>query len=159
MTPFVIGLVVSAALMHAVWNALLRIGADRLWTIVVMEHDIGDGCVASSVDAPDRPRRPSWPYIGLSVLLEIGYCLFLERAYRDGGLSQVYPIARGTSPLLVTLGAAALTGERLAPAVLVGVAVVSLGYNGAGVRRGSAQREIECGCCRHWSFHRGIHRR
>jgi drug/metabolite transporter (DMT)-like permease len=59
--------------------------------------------------------------------LQVSYCLFLVRAYREGGLAQVYPIARGTSPLLVTLGAVFVAGERLTPAALGGIALVSLG--------------------------------
>jgi drug/metabolite transporter (DMT)-like permease len=126
MTPFVIGLVLGAALMHAVWNALLRSGTDRLWLIVVM--NMTSAIVALPVAFISRsPSRMSWPYIATSVLLQIGYCIFLERAYREGGLSQVYPIARGASPLLVTLGAAVMTGERLQTSSLAGVAVVSLG--------------------------------
>jgi drug/metabolite transporter (DMT)-like permease len=73
------------------------------------------------------PARASWPCIGLSAALQVAYCLFLVRAYREGGLAQVYPIARGTSPLLVTAGAAVLAGERLTPTALGGVALVSLG--------------------------------
>jgi drug/metabolite transporter (DMT)-like permease len=126
MTPLVVGLILSAALLHASWNAILRGGADRLWSITVM-------CATSAVVALPflfflvLPARASWPCIGFSAALQVSYCLFLVRAYREGGLAQVYPIARGTSPLLVTLGAAVIAGERLTPAALGGVALVSLG--------------------------------
>ena len=126
MTPLVIGLILSAALLHATWNAILRGGADRLWSITVM-------CATSAVVALPflfllaLPARVSWPCIGLSAALQVSYCLFLVRAYREGELAQVYPIARGTSPLLVTLGAVFVAGERLTPAALAGVALVSLG--------------------------------
>jgi drug/metabolite transporter (DMT)-like permease len=126
MTPLVIGLVLSAALLHATWNAILRGGADRLWSITVM-------CAVSAIVALPfvfllaLPARASWPCIGLSAALQVSYCLFLVRAYREGALAQVYPIARGTSPLLVTLGAVFVAGERLTPAALAGVALVSLG--------------------------------
>lgn len=126
MTPLVVGLILSAALLHASWNAILRGGADRLWSITVM-------CAVSAVVALPflfflpLPARASWPCIGLSAALQVSYCLFLVRAYREGGLAQVYPIARGTSPLLVTLGAVFVAGERLTPAALGGVALVSLG--------------------------------
>ena len=126
MTPLVVGLILSAALLHASWNAILRGGADRLWSITVM-------CAVSAVVALPflvflpLPAQASWPCIGLSAALQVSYCLFLVRAYREGGLAQVYPIARGTSPLLVTLGAVFVAGERLTPAALGGVALVSLG--------------------------------
>jgi drug/metabolite transporter (DMT)-like permease len=126
MTPLVIGLILSAALLHATWNAILRGGADRLWSITIM-------CATAAVVALPflfflaLPARASWPCIGLSAALQVAYCLFLVRAYREGGLAQVYPIARGTSPLLVTLGAVFVAGERLTPVALAGVALVSLG--------------------------------
>jgi drug/metabolite transporter (DMT)-like permease len=125
-SPLVVALVLGAALLHATWNAVLRSGGDRLWSITVMSM------VSAAAAAPfalllARPAMASWPYIGLSAALQIGYCLFLVRAYRDGELAQVYPIARGVSPLLVTLGAAVVAGERLAPADLAGIALVSGG--------------------------------
>ena len=125
MTGLVAALVLSAALLHAIWNAILRGGADRLWSIVVM-------CATSAVVALpfvlvlSPPSRASWPFIGLSAALQVGYCLFLVRAYRDGGLAQVYPIARGTSPLLVTFGAAVVAGETLTATALVGVAAICM---------------------------------
>jgi drug/metabolite transporter (DMT)-like permease len=73
------------------------------------------------------PASPSWSYLVLSSLLQIGYCLFLVRAYRDGELSSVYPIARGSAPLLVTLGAALVAGELPNTVGLMGIACVSLG--------------------------------
>ncbi len=126
MTPIIVALILGAALMHASWNALLRGGADRLWSMTVM-------CAVSTLTALPflaflpPPARASWGLIALSSSLQIAYCWFLVRAYEHGGLAQVYPIARGTAPLLVTLGAALAVGERLAPAALAGVALVSLG--------------------------------
>ena len=126
MSALVVGLLITAAVLHATWNAILRSGADRLWSITVM-------CATSAVVALPflfllaLPARASWPCIGLSAALQVSYCLFLVRAYREGELAQVYPIARGTSPLLVTLGAVFVAGERLTPAALAGVALVSLG--------------------------------
>jgi drug/metabolite transporter (DMT)-like permease len=126
MTATVVILVLGAAILHATWNALLRSGADRFWSIVVMS------AVSASVALPftwllDAPFSASWPYIGLSAALQISYCLFLVRAYRDGDLGQVYPIARGSSPMLVTVGAAIFAGEKLDPIALTGVVMVSAG--------------------------------
>ncbi len=126
MTPLVVALILSAALLHASWNAILRGGADRLWSITIMS------ATSAVVALPflfllALPARASWPCIGLSAALQVAYCLFLVRAYREGGLAQVYPIARGTSPLLVSLGAIFVAGERLTLAALAGVTLVSLG--------------------------------
>jgi len=126
MTPIVIAVVLAAALLHASWNAILRGGADRLWSVTIM-------CAVSVIVALPflvllpPPARASWPCIGLSSALQVSYCFFLVRAYHHGGLAQVYPIARGTAPLLVTLGAAIVVGEKLTPAALAGVLLVSLG--------------------------------
>ncbi len=73
------------------------------------------------------PAASSWRYLGASALLQIGYCLFLVRAYRDGELTHVYPIARGTAPLLVTVGAALFAGESVGTAGALGVVLISGG--------------------------------
>ncbi|MGH7024778.1 MAG: EamA family transporter, partial [Caulobacteraceae bacterium] len=65
------------------------------------------------------------------------YCLALVRAYRDGLLAEVYPIARGSSPMLVTLGAFVFAHERLGLAELAGVALVSIGILGVAIGRGA----------------------
>jgi len=135
MTPAVIGIVLGAALLHAAWNALLRSGADRFWSIVVM------GVASASVALPltfilAAPARASWPFIGLSAFLQICYFVVLARAYREGELGTIYPIARGSSPMLVTLGAFVLAGEKLGPVALLGVAMVSFGIIGMTFGRG-----------------------
>ncbi len=126
MSPTVVGLLLAAALLHAAWNAILRSGEDRLWSISVI-------CAVGAVAALPfalllaPPARESWPYLALSALLQIGYCLFLVRAYRDGHLAHVYPIARGTAPLLVTIGAAIFARELVSGQAMVGVGLVSCG--------------------------------
>jgi drug/metabolite transporter (DMT)-like permease len=138
MTPTIIGLVLCAALLHATWNAVLRSGADRLWSIAVMSlaSSVVSLPVALTLALPDRP---SWPYILLSAALHVGYNWFLVSAYRYGALGQVYPIARGASPLLVTLGAAIFAGERLGLPTLLGVTFVSLGIVSLARGKGSAR--------------------
>src|SRR5260370_25140247 len=126
MTRTVVIVVLCAARLHSTWNAVLRSGADRFWSIVVMS------IASATVSLPftlilAAPAMPSWPYIGLSAILQISYCLFLVRAYREGDLGQVYPIARGSSPLLVTVGAAIFASENLSPLILAGIVMVSFG--------------------------------
>jgi len=135
MTAGVVFIVLGAAFLHAAWNALLRSGADRFWSIVVM------GVASASVALPltfmlAPPARASWPYIGLSAFLQICYCLVLVRAYREGELGSIYPIARGSSPMLVTIGALVFAGEKLGPLALFGVAMVSCGIIGMTFGRG-----------------------
>ena len=119
--PLVLALVLGAALLHASWNAMLRSGLDRLWSITLM-CAVGASAAAVAALILPPPAPASWPYAGLSAVLQIGYCLFLVRAYERGELGQVYPVARGAAPLLVALGAAVFAGERLAPQALTGLA-------------------------------------
>ncbi|TWC23438.1 EamA-like transporter family protein [Pseudomonas sp. SJZ085] len=119
-------LVLFAALLHASWNALLRGGSDRLWSMTIMCIAIA---IASAIAAAFMvpPAAASWGYMVLSALLHVGYNLFLVRSYRVGDLGQTYPISRGSSPALITLGAAVFAGERIAPGTLLGIALVSVG--------------------------------
>jgi drug/metabolite transporter (DMT)-like permease len=126
MSPLVIALVLGSAVLHAAWNALLRSGADRLWSMTVMCALCAVFALPVALIAP-FPAPASWPYIIGSAGLQIAYALFLVRAYRQGQLAHVYPIARGVAPLLVTLGAALVAGEQLAPVSLLGVVLVSSG--------------------------------
>src|SRR5205085_1083738 len=119
MTPLVVLLVLAAALVHAIWNAILKSGDDRFWAITVMAVVGALAALPFCLVFP-APDAASWPYLASSAGLQVVYCLFLVRAYRDGALTHVYPIARGTAPLLVTLGAALIARERLELPALAG---------------------------------------
>jgi drug/metabolite transporter (DMT)-like permease len=126
MQPFIILLVVFSALLHATWNAFLHTSGDRLWQIGMMSfpYIAISALVLAVVPAP---ARESWPYIGASAVLQIGYSLSLARAYRSGDFGQIYPIARGMSPLLVLGGALVFVREDLHPLAVAGVCLVSAG--------------------------------
>jgi uncharacterized membrane protein len=133
-------LVLLAAAMHAGWNALIKIQGDRLAVMAVMTAagSLISLAVLPFVDAPDPA---SWPLLALTIVLHTGYHLFLPRAYDHGDLGQVYPIARGSAPLLVTLGAVFIAGETIDPAALLGVVCLAVGVmaltfdKGAGVAK------------------------
>jgi drug/metabolite transporter (DMT)-like permease len=125
MTFFVAALVLFAALLHASWNAMLKGGSDRLWSMTIMGVATSLACAGFLPFLP-MPNRASWPYIAGSALLHIGYNLFLIRAYRSE-FGSAYPIARGSSPLLVTLGAASAAGESPSPHGITGIVLVSGG--------------------------------
>lgn len=124
--PQVAALVLGAALLHASWNALLKSGLDRLWSITLM-------CAVSALAAAvavwflPLPAPAAWACAALSAVLQIAYCLFLVRAYEVGELGQVFPIARGAAPLLVALGGAVFAHERLPPPAIAGLALISGG--------------------------------
>jgi len=118
--------VLAAAVLHAAWNALAHAIRDQLVGFALIGSAV-TVCAAGIVVAFPAPLRASWPFLAASVLLHVAYNLLLMRCYRLGEFSQVFPVARGTSPLLVALGAAVFAGEGLPAIRLVGVLVVSLG--------------------------------
>ncbi|TIO19737.1 MAG: EamA family transporter, partial [Mesorhizobium sp.] len=137
MNATVVGLALSAAILHASWNAFLRTGADRLWTVTVMSFSSTAAAIVLALFHP-LPAAAAWPYVVLSAVLQVGYSVFLVAAYRYGELGQVYPIVRGSVPLLVALGGFLLAGQRLAAPELIGVALVACGIMGLSVGRGRA---------------------
>jgi drug/metabolite transporter (DMT)-like permease len=143
-------IVLLAAVLHASWNALLRAGADRLWSITVMCIAIALVCGALAPFVP-IPVPTSWGYALLSALLHVGYNLFLVRTYRSGDLGQTYPISRGSSPLLVSIGAALFAGEVPDAISAVGVAlvsggIISLAFQGHKAGFGSLPYALGTGC-------------
>ncbi|MBS0364014.1 MAG: EamA family transporter [Proteobacteria bacterium] len=139
MPPLVIGLILGAALLHATWNALLKSGLDRLWSITLM---CAVAAVASGIAVffLPLPAAPAWGCAALSAGLQIGYCLFLVRAYDIGELGQVYPIARGAAPLLVAIGGTVLAHEHLAARAIGGLVLLSGGIVALGVGRDALDR-------------------
>jgi drug/metabolite transporter (DMT)-like permease len=128
----VLGLLLAAALLHAGWNILLKTSDDPLRTA-------GRGMVVgAAVLIPaafvgwltvGRPPIPTeaWALAILSGVLEAGYFVLLSAAYRRGDLSLVYPIARGTAPVLAVGGGVVFLGERLGPLGTLGVALLLAG--------------------------------
>ncbi|MFM0473737.1 DMT family transporter [Paraburkholderia strydomiana] len=133
------GLVLFAALLHASWNALLHGNRDRFLSMTWMSIAIA---AISTLIIPftPLPAAAAWPYIVASGLAHIGYNASLVRAYRRGDLAQAYPIARGSSPLLVTLGAALFAHEAIGPLRAVGIAMISGGIIAIALEAGSVSR-------------------
>ncbi len=126
MTPLVFGTVLFAALLHATWNALVKGGADKhaSMTAVVLGHIPLALVVLPFVPLPDAAALP-WLLAGIA--LHLGYQLFLIAGYRAGDLTQVYPIARGTAPLIVAAVSVGLLGVTLALAELLAIALIAAG--------------------------------
>lgn len=126
MPTYLVLLTLFAALLHASWNTLLRGGTDRLWSMTIMCATIALTCVVVAPFLP-LPAYASWKYSLLSAVLHVGYNLCLVRSYQSGDLGQTYPIARGSSPLMVTSAAALFAGEKMALNALAGIALISGG--------------------------------
>lgn len=129
---------------------MLHAGGDRLWSMTIMA--IATALVGALL-APfvARPAPASWRFALLSALFHVGYSLFLVRAYRSGDLGQSYPIARGSSPLLVSLGAALFAREipdavSMAGVALVSGGIISLAFQGRKLGPESLFYAIGTGC-------------
>lgn len=128
MTPLALALVLLAALLHALWNlAAKRAGGGLPFVFLT-------GVIINTLYLPvvigyvlwQRPVL-SWGAAGMiagSGLLKAAYSLCLQRSYRAGDFSLVYPLARGTGPLLAVFAAVAFFGERPTPVALAGGAVI-----------------------------------
>ncbi len=118
--------VLAAAFMHAAWNVMVKLKLDRFLSLFLIQTLMGVmGIAMLAVFA--FPSRASWPYALASGVLHTGYNLFLARSYRTGDLSQVYPIARGTAPLLTLIAVWFVAGERIGVAGGIGVGVLVTG--------------------------------
>ncbi|MFC4946155.1 EamA family transporter [Pseudonocardia sp. GCM10023141] len=122
----VVAVTLAAAVLHAAWNAVAHGIGDRLvgFTLIGIAVTAIAG-TAALVTGPPPPQ--AWPYVLVSAALEAGYQLMLLTSYRLGEFSQVYPLARGTSPWVVALVSVVVLGRPLPVAQLIGVLVVSAG--------------------------------
>ncbi|WP_156727013.1 DMT family transporter [Streptomyces apocyni] len=129
MTPLVAAAVVLAAITHASWNAIAHHLKDRLLAFTVLT---GGGALIGAAMAcfVPLPAAESWPYLLTSAAIHVAYLVLLMRSFTLGDFGQMYPIARGTAPLVVTVAAAVFVGERIDSWQLTGVAVACAGLVG-----------------------------
>lgn len=126
LTPFIIVVVIAAGALHACWNAIAKQVNDQLMAfawIGLTSAAIGGAVLAIT----GLPFRAAIPYAVASGVIHIGYNLGLMNSYRLGAFNQTYPIARGTSPLVVAVGAYFLASEHLGGAALAGVMTLAVG--------------------------------
>jgi drug/metabolite transporter (DMT)-like permease len=130
--PLAILLSLVAAGLHGTWNVLVKVSGDPMSTLA-------RGTVAAAL-LLTPPAFAAWLIAGrpgltpeaaglaaLSAALELVYVVLLSSAYRRGEVSVVYPMARGSAPLLAVLVGLAFLGERLSTPQLVGVALLLAG--------------------------------
>ncbi|MFF5976482.1 EamA family transporter [Streptomyces sp. NPDC012769] len=129
MTPLVTAAVLLAAVTHASWNAIAAHIRDQLLSFTLIT---GGGALIGAVTAcfVPLPAAGAWPCLVASAILHVGYFALLMRSFSLGDFGQVYPIARGTAPLVVTLLAAVFVAEVPDAGQLAGVAVASAGLTG-----------------------------
>jgi drug/metabolite transporter (DMT)-like permease len=119
-------LVLSAALLHAVWNALVKGSDDKaiVLGLISLGHVIPGLFIVMVVPLPPIE---SVPYIIASTILHWVYYYLLNTAYRIGDFSIIYPIARGLAPVLIALGSQIWIGETLPVLAWAGILTVSGG--------------------------------
>ena len=138
LTPLSIVLVLSAAFLHASWNALLRGGADRTQSMLIMNVTVGIAGLAMMAIA-GLPATASAAYVFASGLIHLVYNALLVRMYRSGDLGETYPVARGSSPALVALGGSLFAAEWMSLPGTIGIGLVCAGIFMLAAARGRLQ--------------------
>jgi drug/metabolite transporter (DMT)-like permease len=140
-----------AACVHAGWNMLVAYARDPQAATAV-SLVAGLALLAPAAAAGWDVRPAALPYAAASSAFEIAYFWLLASGYARAGLGGVYPLVRGTAPVLVLAVSVALLGARLSAAAALGVVAVGSGIlavRGAG--RGAGRREVAvallCGAC------------
>jgi drug/metabolite transporter (DMT)-like permease len=137
MDSFVFGAVLLAAACHASWNALIKIRLDPFLAITLIS---AAAAIVSLLLLPFVPVPPlaAWPWLLASVVTHLGYYIGLSRAYQAGDMGQVYPIARGTAPLMTAAGGALLVGENFSLVGWAGILGLTSGIFLLSLRGGGA---------------------
>jgi uncharacterized membrane protein len=131
--PLIIGLVAISAVLHVAWNVRLKTAGDPLRAATVGMLAASLAIVPIGIAAWLLDGSPALPPEGLALgvvsgVVEAGYFILLSAAYRRGDLSVVYPIARGTAPLLAVVIGVGLLGEQLGVAGSIGVVALLAGF-------------------------------
>jgi drug/metabolite transporter (DMT)-like permease len=126
MDPYVFAAVLLAAACHASWNALIKIRLDPFLAITLIAAAAGVVSLPLLLFVPIPPLA-AWPWLIASVITHLGYYIGLSRAYRAGDMGQVYPIARGTAPLMTAAGGALLLAENFSLTGWAGILALTSG--------------------------------
>ena len=118
--------IILAAFLHAVWNAMVKNEDNKYLAVTAIVLGHVPISVLIILLTP-IPSVESIPFIILSALLHIGYEWYLLSAYRFGDLTKVYPIARGTAPILITIVSLIFLGVALSNFEIFGIIIISLG--------------------------------
>ena len=118
--------VLAAAFLHALWNALIKVGRSRVGAMVILSvFEVPIGLAVVVVAAPIDPAAIPW--VLAAGCTHFAYKFFLTYAYDRGDLSRVYPIARGAAPLVVALAGAMVLPDAVTAGQYLAVAVLGVG--------------------------------
>ena len=118
--------VLFAAFLHAGWNAVIRAGGDRFQGMLLLTTTQGLMGLVMAAFFP-LPEGYIWLWVLASGAIHATYKMFLAAAYHHGDLSRVYPIARGTAPMIVVIAGYFLLADTLIFKEYVGVALIGMG--------------------------------
>lgn len=139
LTPFIIVIVIGAGALHACWNAIAKQVHDSLMAFAWI--GLASALIGGlALLLTGLPYRAAIPYVIASGVIHVGYNLGLMNSYRLGAFNQTYPIARGTSPLIVAVGAYFLASEHLSGAALAGVVTLAVGLMSLALSSGRLTR-------------------
>jgi drug/metabolite transporter (DMT)-like permease len=126
MSGFVMAAVLFAALLHASWNAIVKSSPDKYLDTVMVT---GAAALVSALTLPflPLPAAESWLCLLASVAIHLAYFALVAAAYRTGEMSYVYPMMRGSAPLLTACAAVLLLGEPLGVGGWGAVVLISAG--------------------------------
>ena len=142
MENFVFLAVLFAAACHAGWNALIKVGLDPLSTTTLIS--LGAGLVALAlVPLVGMPASAAWPWLIASVIVHLCYFASLIESYRTGDLGQVYPIARGSAPLMTAAATTVFVGEKLSLIGWTGILSLVAGVLLLSARGGRELAEVD----------------
>lgn len=136
MSAIVFAGVIGAALLHALWNALVKGGTDK--TLSMAAVVIGHMPIAFvALPFTSLPALQSLPYLLGGIVLHFGYQVFLLKSYQMGDLTQVYPIARGSAPLIVALFSVTVLSVHLQTVEILAIVIIGAGITSLALVRQS----------------------
>jgi drug/metabolite transporter (DMT)-like permease len=126
MTIGILFAVLGSAFLHALWNAMIKIGTSKVGGMVVLS--IAEVPIGLAVGL-SRPMMAAevWPWIAAAGCTHFAYKSFLTFAYDHGDLSRVYPIARGAAPMVVLLVGGFLLADQIETAEYLGIFLLGAG--------------------------------
>ncbi|MET0704377.1 MAG: EamA family transporter [Mycobacterium sp.] len=129
LSPAMVAAVLTAAALHATWNAMAHAIADRLvgFALISMTYFVVGAAI---VAVTGLPPAGAWPFIVASAVTHVAYNLLLMASYQLGDFSQTYPLARGISPIVVAMVSIVLLHRVLTVRELIGIGFISAGLIG-----------------------------
>ena len=126
--------IIFAAVLHAGWNAALKANSDRATNVLILSVVQGSIALPLLAFLP-QPSVNSLPLILAASFLHCGYKIFLMKAYDYADLNQVYPLARGLAPVIVTIVSILFFSAQFGVSTIASIAMISIGIIVLGITK------------------------